>query len=118
MACLFGNLETVKELVQQGADVDFKDMGTKSTPLHEAVIGGHEAIVAYLLSVGAKQTVPDSSGCLPLHQAAMQNEVGCVRLLLKADRVAAALVKKNHKGLVPLQVCVLFLFYVIYLVAN
>ncbi len=47
-----GDLNRVKELVENGYDVNAFDESLSFTPLHYAVKAGHVEVVKYLLSVG------------------------------------------------------------------
>jgi uncharacterized protein len=57
-AAAHGHLDTVKMLVDRGADVNATDV-TGWTPLHAAAYGGNPEIIRFLLSHGAKLT-PDN----------------------------------------------------------
>ncbi|HXU07524.1 MAG TPA: ankyrin repeat domain-containing protein [Blastocatellia bacterium] len=84
-AAKVGSLERVKALV--GADgtlVHARD-SDGSTALHCAVWKGHQAIVAYLLSVGADVNAHSSNGhwgTTPLHAAAHANQASIAQLLV------------------------------------
>lgn len=58
-ACVAGNLENVKELVESGLDVDdvavpkWLGVGNKYSPLDVACKGGHLEVVKYLIGKGA-----------------------------------------------------------------
>ena len=58
-----------------------------STPLHEAVRGGHEDVLQFLLMQGLGGVVNcrSSSSYTPLHQAASAGHLKCVQVLLKHD---------------------------------
>lgn len=57
-AAAHGHTETVKMLVDRGADVNAADV-TGWTPLHAAAYGGHPEIIRFLLGRGARLT-PDN----------------------------------------------------------
>lgn len=48
-----GDVGRVKELVENGYDVNACDVDLSLTPLHYAAMGGHIEVVRFLLSVGA-----------------------------------------------------------------
>jgi len=52
-ACIKGNPEIVRYLVDNGADINFKRYGDKHTCLMEAVVANNMAVVEYLLQHGA-----------------------------------------------------------------
>lgn len=51
-----GHFQTVQYLVEQGAEVDGKDIGD-NTALHWAAMRGHVEIVKYLVECGADKYV-------------------------------------------------------------
>jgi ankyrin repeat protein len=53
------------------------------TALHWAVEGGHEAVVAFLLSQGAQPITPRSYGMTPFMLAAVGGHLGILQLLLE-----------------------------------
>ena len=85
-ACGFGKLQSVKLLVNSGANVnDLEFMGQR--PVHLASEEGKEDIVQYLLAKGAKSSVQDKDGRSPLHMCA-KNGGYCFFLQFgKFDRV-------------------------------
>lgn len=63
-----GNLEVVKILMSNGADVNIKD-SENNTALHHAAARGHNQTVSYLLDNGARMDVKGSLGMTPLEIA-------------------------------------------------
>lgn len=57
VACSQGKFEMVKQLVENGSDVNQKDF-TGLTPIMRASSNGHKGIVEYLISKGAKISYP------------------------------------------------------------
>ena len=55
----------------------------KQTPIHCAVIYGHEGILTYLLACGAKPSAKDNSGATPLHTAVRYGRTKLVSILLE-----------------------------------
>ena len=64
-----GNVESVKQFLANGADVNVKDV-SKWTPLHIAAQFGHGEMVELLLSKGANVNAKDLWGKTPLNRAA------------------------------------------------
>ncbi len=64
------NLQIIKLLLQNGADINAKnDAGL--TRLHLDVVAGHPVLVRFLLNNGANVNAKDSRGVTPLHLATM-----------------------------------------------
>jgi ankyrin repeat protein len=81
LAAFYGELDRVKKLVAEGADVNAKDNGSYS-PLHCAVCGEHKDMVEFLISHGAHVNAKTSRGWTPLMGA---QSTDIVRLLLVND---------------------------------
>ena len=64
----YGKIETVRLLIEHGADVTAQD-GSNMTPLHLASFSGTPGIVRLLLEHGACVTAQDKSCKTPLHLA-------------------------------------------------
>ena len=69
----------IKALVERGAQLEQPD-ALGRTPLHSAVISGHEDIVALLCDLGANIEARDLSARTPLGYAAQGGKVRCTRL--------------------------------------
>ncbi|CAH1401284.1 unnamed protein product, partial [Nezara viridula] len=78
-----GDIQTAVAAIAEGANVDQKD-SVRRTPLHLAVVGGHEELVRRLLEAGADKDKRDSMGRTPLHYTALRGRVGCAQLLIDA----------------------------------
>ena len=81
------NLESVRLLVEQGADKDKVD-GTGNTPLLWASAEGHLEVAQYLVEQGAALDKAEIRGTTPLIAAAANGHLEVVRYLLEqgADR--------------------------------
>ncbi|KAJ1525381.1 hypothetical protein ONE63_010196 [Megalurothrips usitatus] len=84
VACFNGALDVVKFLVQNGSNINIHEELNEQTPLHRAVEGKQHDTIKYLLSVGAKVNVGDSSSCTPLFEAVQQDSIECAETLLRA----------------------------------
>jgi ankyrin repeat protein len=62
-----GHMDTVKALVEAGADVNHVSGGDKMSPMVEAVINGHLDIAKYLLDKGADPNVVGLNGLAALY---------------------------------------------------
>ena len=75
------NLDTVKALVEAGADVNARN-NIGDTALEMAVEWGYRNTVEYLLKNRADPRIGDTSGATPLHSAAMDNRMEIMTDLL------------------------------------
>lgn len=80
-AALDGRTETVKELIDLGADVNARTHEGR-TPLMFAVINMHAATVKTLLKFGADVNAQSDAGFTPLILAACSGNAGITRELL------------------------------------
>ncbi|XP_049769510.1 uncharacterized protein LOC126108337 [Schistocerca cancellata] len=86
-------------LVSAGAEVDARTSLYQRTPLHFAVLYGHDGVVRLLVGASADPNARDYVGQTPLHWAAEwgQAEAAAELLLAGADRGA-----RDDKGRTPL----------------
>ena len=70
-AALNGNLNRVKELLNQGVPVNSRSTNHGWTPLHFTASSGHLSVVQELLRRGAHVNPRTRSGMTPLHLAAL-----------------------------------------------
>ncbi|MFA5249985.1 MAG: ankyrin repeat domain-containing protein [Parachlamydiales bacterium] len=87
LAVQAGKQETVRFLLERGADVNIPNSDPRSylfrtTPLYLAVLQGNQTIVELLLKNGADVNIPNSHGDTPLHCAAQKGFLEIVQLLL------------------------------------
>jgi ankyrin repeat protein len=92
------DLPTVVALLEDGADVHYKDYGWM-TPLHWAARWGHIQTVQLLLEKGAKIESKDSAGRTPLHFAAVKGYLKMMEFLLEKG---AEIDSKDDYGCPPL----------------
>lgn len=83
-AAASGNLEKVKSLISQGAEINAVDENTtwEKTPLYAAAEKGHADVVAYLLEQGADTVIANAAMSTPLRVAATNGHAKTVKLLL------------------------------------
>lgn len=78
-----GDVAAAVAAIADGANVDQRD-SVRRTPLHLAVVGGHEELLRRLLLAGAGRDRKDSMGRTPLHYTALRDRIGCAQLLIEA----------------------------------
>jgi ankyrin repeat protein len=76
-----GSLDKVKELLDAGANVNYKDE-RKLTPIMYAIAGEHLDIVKELIARGADITIADDNGATPLHLAAYSDEIEILKRII------------------------------------
>jgi len=77
-----GDVEKVKKLLEEGADVNAKDF-LGFTSLHLAASNGHFNVVKLLIEKGADVNAKVRGGSTPLHLAASNGHFNVVKLLLE-----------------------------------
>ena len=77
-----GNIESVKQHLAAGADVNAKDYGGV-TPLHGAVAGGHMELVELLIAKGADVNAMDADGETSVDYAEEEKHKETANLLRK-----------------------------------
>ena len=77
-----GRTEVVKLLLEKGADVNVKQIGTGATALIMASQGGHTEVVKLLLEKGADVNAKDNNGITALLIASSKGRTEVVKLLL------------------------------------
>lgn len=104
-AARVGDTSTVKQLLNQGADIDMQESESGDTPLLAALDEEQWSTVDYLLAQGADLTLADIHGQTPLFLAAScDKNVALVKLLLDAG-APVDLSPAEMNGSTPLQLC-------------
>jgi ankyrin repeat protein len=97
--CTSGELESVRQLVEEsGVNVD-EPGASNRTALHRAAALGHLGVIAYLISKKATVDALDRYNRTPLLWATLSSQSGAVALLLSAG---AAADKQASSGMSPL----------------
>jgi len=81
-AALSGDLQKVKQLLGQGADVNTRDM-YQQTPLHIAASTGKTKVAELLISQGAEINAQNKDQLTPLHWAAYSGSTKVAKLLIR-----------------------------------
>ncbi|KAK7428247.1 hypothetical protein QQZ08_005313 [Neonectria magnoliae] len=97
-ACLGGLARAVRDLMNEGADVNVQG-GRFSNALQAASFGGHLEVVQLLLDKGANITVANNNGWTPVNNAAANGHLEVAKLLV--DKGADIMVADNN-GWTPL----------------
>tara|TARA_B100002003_G_scaffold178756_1_gene166672 strand:- start:630 stop:1070 length:441 start_codon:yes stop_codon:yes gene_type:complete len=102
-AAATGNIETVKQHLAAGWDVDAED-NYKTTPLQFAAQGGHKKIVELLIAEGADVNV-NEDGRTPLHEA---HNKEIAELLIAEGADVNAKSEDDFRGTTPLDAAIRF----------
>jgi len=91
VAAFGGDIDLVRLLISQGADVDAKEE-RGWTPLHSAAMLGHKEVAELLIDKGADVRAVDMSGNTPLHETTAVGHTAIVEWLItkRADVNATA----------------------------
>ena len=79
---LQGDADTLRTLIQQGADVNQQDPIMKCSLLHVACLMGHRDLVTCLVQQGAQVSAVDGGSCTPVHLACGQGDTQIVQYLI------------------------------------
>jgi len=100
LAAYFGHADTVRFLLETGADIESVAENTsKVRPLHSGVAGGSFDVVEELLEAGAEHDVRQEGGFTPLMGAAVGGSAEMVRALLHAGADPNALTDEGQSAL-------------------
>jgi hypothetical protein len=99
-AAVVGDVVTIRRLVAEGADVNAKREGERTSALHVAAENGHVAVSRLLVELGADKEASTAHGLRPLHTAAYNNQAEVVKTLVELGADMGAL---TGHGATPLQ---------------
>ena len=97
-AAMNGNIASIKQHLDAGANVSTKDLNDW-TPLYNA---GKKEIAELLISRGADVNATDKSGWTPLHAAVMGGKETVELLIANGANVNARVASGSYKGMTPL----------------
>jgi len=97
-----GETETVKRLIENGADVNARDY-QHETPLHIASGRGNTEIAQLLIDKGADVNAQDDKQATPLHVAAHNGNIEVAEILIKNDANVNA---RDYQHETPLHIAV------------
>ncbi|XP_030849658.1 serine/threonine-protein phosphatase 6 regulatory ankyrin repeat subunit A-like [Strongylocentrotus purpuratus] len=100
-ACVKGDLNAIKLLINAGADVDVKSTNN-STPLLLAAEYGHQSCVEELISYGADPTKRDNDGDSLVHVASLGGGLETLKFVLDLEGMSKLISSKNNVGQIPL----------------
>jgi ankyrin repeat protein len=100
LAAFFGHIETVRLLLDAGADVNQQSRETmKVAPLHSAIAARKIDIVKMLLARKADAGRAGGGGVTPLHEAAISGQIDMATLLIDSG---APINVRDERGKTPL----------------
>jgi ankyrin repeat protein len=82
-AVLLGDINLIKELIDQGIDLNVRG-DYKRTVLYDAIVKGFEDVVKLLCDHKAQVNIYDNAGKTPLHFAAIHNKLTIAKYLIIA----------------------------------
>jgi ankyrin repeat protein len=78
-----GNIDTVKYLIEKGADLEISEYENNNTPLMGAIYNSYNDVAAYLIMKGANIHAKNKNNDIPIHFAAVHGNHELVKLLYK-----------------------------------
>ena len=99
-----GNCKLGRSLVEQGADINIREVRTGDSLLHWAIKWKREDIAKYLISKNCDPNIQNKNGITPLHLAVDNMITKTVKLLIRADANSNL---KTRMGLAPLHYAVM-----------
>ena len=94
-----GDLDGIKECIDEDIPVDTLEAETSNTSLHMACANGFDEIVKFLIEKGADINAKNISGNTPLHWACLNGKSSIVDILLEQKVDDKHLVDVNAKNI-------------------
>jgi len=104
-AAMFGHAETVKVLLDHGANFNKRD-SNGNTPLHGAIINGGDVKVIELLIAKANPCVNNNKGQNALHVAVKYHKIDAIKLILNHPLISEIFADPDDEGYTPLLLAV------------
>src|SRR6266478_3804660 len=82
LAVMHDEYEKLKNLIDNGADINNQEIWFNDTPLHEAVFYRHSRIIELLLTKGAQVNIQNKMGDTPLHVAMRRQNIPIIQKLI------------------------------------
>jgi len=83
-ACQKADIQKIKALMAEGANIDARDTLHKSSPMHYAVYSEDLETIKYMIDAGAPVNIKNDRDETPLHWAALAGKMMIVWTLLNA----------------------------------
>jgi len=82
-ATFLGDLETIRQHISAGTDLNLREPSMNSTPLISAAVFGKTEVARALIKAGAKVNIQNNEGSTALHSAAFLCRTEIVKMLLE-----------------------------------
>ena len=94
----FADIKRVRELLENGVDINANYVKCTYNPLSHAVLMGNDEMVSFLIERGADVDYQDANGCTLVHYKSTKNADKVMKVLMD---VGIRVDIKNNKGHTP-----------------